>query len=213
MDDLTAPLPELPGINAARGLALVGGKMASYLKLLKKFRDFRANDFDESFRQAQAAGDWATATRLAHTLKGVARTLGADRLGDLAERLEDSARQSQAESVAERLAVLGEELRRVREGLARLDEVETLPPPCPNPDRLDSIVRELGRLLEEQDTAAFDCVGQLEQTLAGSEHRGEAKAIGLAISRYAFKEAQERLIRLARTLNLTGDGNYPRESL
>jgi len=202
-------VPELPGVDTARGLALVGGKPPFYLKLLTKFRDSQAS-FAEQFRQARKAGDWDKATRLAHNLKGVARTLGADRLGVLAEPLEQAARQSLPEAAGEALGAVEEELRRVLAGLARLD-MEEAPAPgfIPGLVRPQSLARELNLLLEDQDTAALEHAAQLEQALAGGIHRAEAQAIGQAVARYDFTEARERLRRLAAALTLPDGSNQP----
>ncbi len=208
----TAPvapsLPELPGIDTAMGVALTGGQVSSYLKFLQKFGDNLANGFQTSFREAQRAGDWAKATRLAHTLKGTARTLGAVLLGDLAAQLEEAARQGQPQAVAERLDALDGELDRVLAGLVRLDgmEVALLPVAASTADtgKWQALVRNLDSLLEERDTAAVECAALLEQSMAGSGHQAEATEIARAAARYDFKEAKARLHRLAVAANFLG---------
>jgi PAS domain S-box-containing protein len=111
----------VPGIDTAKGLKLIGGETDFYLRLLKVFRDERIGSFQESFRQVRHAGDWAEAHRLAHMLKGTARTLGADQLGELAGGLEQAAQSGPPEIAAEWLDLLQEELERLARGLARLE--------------------------------------------------------------------------------------------
>jgi PAS domain S-box-containing protein len=202
-------LPDLPGIDSALGLMRVGGKTLFYVKMLKKFRDSHASDFEALFREAQAAGDWATAHRLAHNLKGVARTLGVERLGNLAEQIEQPLSQGTSENVAERLEALLVELGRVMAGIGRLDEAGAESAPVFDPARCQTLIRDLGLLLEDHDTAAVEYVGALEQVMAGSEHQAEAKAISLIIARYDFAEARARLHRLALALKLPDDFNKP----
>jgi len=80
-------LPDLPGVNVAECVRRIGGNVSLYLSLLDKFRA-NQQGFASSFREALAAGDRATAERLAHTLKGIAGTLGAETLQDSAGILE-----------------------------------------------------------------------------------------------------------------------------
>ena len=196
-------LPDLPGVDTGRGLQLVGGEASYYMSLLQQYRDNRASNFAELFRQAQQGGDWNLATRLAHNLKGVSRTLGMARLGNLAEQLEQAAQQGQAKVVTERLGVLEEELCSVLDGLIRL--VEATPEPEPAAD-CQILISDLDRLLEEYDTAAIKIATRLKQSLVSSEYRAEAEAVYQATSRYDYPEARERLRRLTLALNFTVSG-------
>ena len=196
-------LPELPGVDTASGLQLVGGETSYYMSLLQRYRDNRASNFEELFRQAQQGGDWNLAARLAHNLKGVSRTLGMVRLGNLAEQLEQAAHQGQAKVVTERLGVLVEELCSVLDGLIRLVEATPEPEPVAH---CQTLISELDRLLEEYDTAAIKIATRLKQSLVSSEYQAEAEAVYQATSRYDYPEARERLCRLMLALNYTVSG-------
>ncbi|WP_295446824.1 Hpt domain-containing protein [uncultured Thiodictyon sp.] len=197
-------LPELPVIDIAIGLAHTGGAPAFFASLLTQFRDSGADGFRERFREAQATGDWANAMRLAHNLKGTARTLGAAALGELAAAVEEATRHGQPEPSGERFAALAEELERVLTGLARLDATAP-PPPKPGNGWRDTLFRDLARLLEDHDTAAVERVAGLERALAGTEHAAAANEVGRAIACYDFVRAYAGLRRLARALALAGD--------
>lgn len=84
--------PELPGIDLQAGLARVERDQQLYLKLLRRFRADQAG-FAAAFRAAWSQGDRETATRLAHTLKGLAGNLGAHALQEAARRLEMAGRE------------------------------------------------------------------------------------------------------------------------
>jgi PAS domain S-box-containing protein len=114
--------PELPGIDLGQGLERAGGNGRLYLKLLRKFRDSHCRSFEPEFRAAAAAGDWPTAARLAHSLKGVARTLGAEPLGEHAARAEALARAGRTDVLGGTLGELLGELGRVAAGLESLAE-------------------------------------------------------------------------------------------
>jgi two-component system, sensor histidine kinase and response regulator len=108
-DTAPEPLPDLPGVNVAASVRRIGGNVALYRALLDKFR-VNQGDFDTSFRQALAAGDRVTAERLAHTLRGIAGTLGAANLQDSAMLLERSIKNGESAEVDSLLPRVDKEL-------------------------------------------------------------------------------------------------------
>ncbi|MBF0400691.1 MAG: response regulator [Magnetococcales bacterium] len=72
-------LPAVAGINVRAGLAHVAGDTALYRSLLETFVENHAHGIAE-IEAAVSQGEMGRARRLAHTLKGVAGTLGATRL-------------------------------------------------------------------------------------------------------------------------------------
>ncbi|MEW5870026.1 MAG: PAS domain S-box protein [Chloroflexota bacterium] len=74
-------------LNAQAALARLGGNLSLYKRLLKKFAIDHAEAVAQ-IRSAIQANDLALAQRLAHTLKSVAATLGADALSETARQLE-----------------------------------------------------------------------------------------------------------------------------
>jgi PAS domain S-box-containing protein len=114
-------LPELPGIDKALGIAHVGGRIPMFIRLLKHFHNTLGKSFEPQFQQALAAADWETATRLAHSLKGVAATLGASDLSELAKRLEQSCVDHDPMACAAQIGPLLVELQQVTKGIAALE--------------------------------------------------------------------------------------------
>ena len=78
---------EIAGIDTNLGLRRVGGKRERYESLLRKFAERQAGAA-EAIRSALAMGDKSTAEREAHSLKGVAGTLGAPALAEQAATVE-----------------------------------------------------------------------------------------------------------------------------
>jgi signal transduction histidine kinase/CheY-like chemotaxis protein/HPt (histidine-containing phosphotransfer) domain-containing protein len=103
------PLPNLPGVNVAESVRRIGGNVALYFSLLDKFR-VKQQNFATSFREALAANDQDTAERLAHTLRGIAGTLGAETLQDFARLLESSIKKGASGEVDSLLARVDKEL-------------------------------------------------------------------------------------------------------
>ncbi|HRH79425.1 MAG TPA: PAS domain S-box protein [Thiobacillaceae bacterium] len=115
-------LPDFPGIDMAVGLAHVDGMHTLLLRVLLSFRDNLGKNFEADFAAAQTNGDWKTQYRLAHSLKGVARTLGATTLGESALALQVAAEEQDAARCASLLPVVSDQLHVVIEGLADVDK-------------------------------------------------------------------------------------------
>ncbi|TDR72037.1 hybrid sensor histidine kinase/response regulator [Paludibacterium purpuratum] len=77
----------IAGLDHATGLKRVGGNRELYLKLLRVFCEDEA-DSARQVSQALATGDKDTAARIAHTVKGVAGSLGLSALQTSAQLLE-----------------------------------------------------------------------------------------------------------------------------
>jgi HPt (histidine-containing phosphotransfer) domain-containing protein len=132
----TAPAPatppRLPGIDTTVGLAQTG-KVALYLRMLAKFRDGQARTFVALIRKALDQDDWTLATRQAHSLKGVARTLGAETLGQAALALEEACEVKDAAQVNPCLTTLEQELEQVVAGLKACPELAANDTGAPQP--------------------------------------------------------------------------------
>ena len=96
-------LAAIAGLDPQQGLLAVRGRVDSYCRLLGKFADSHLADF-ATIRNALAAGEVDEARRLAHSLKGVAATLGATELFPAAFALETAIKESrEAAAIAQLL--------------------------------------------------------------------------------------------------------------
>jgi HPt (histidine-containing phosphotransfer) domain-containing protein len=84
-----AALQAVPGLDAARGLAALGGRSALYRRLLGVFVDQHAGDGRQLVRLLGQRRD-AEAAALVHHLRGAAATLGLVDVEAAARRLEDA---------------------------------------------------------------------------------------------------------------------------
>lgn len=89
--DMEAPKDDLiiAGFDVQAALVRTMGSREFYLQLLARFRDDQY-DVVERIAKAVDGNQQLLAARLAHTLKGVAGLVGADRMCDLAGELENS---------------------------------------------------------------------------------------------------------------------------
>lgn len=157
--DATVPawLAGIPGLAAARGLALVRDDRAKYLHLLHLFAEHHRDDLAR-LREHLATGDVEAAQRLSHGLKGVAATLGAQAVAEGASRLDAALRRNAP--AAECLALVGE-CERALEPL--IQAIQALPGDLDpgedtgaeaDPARLARVLTDLKALLAADDTQA-----------------------------------------------------------
>ncbi|MBL6945612.1 MAG: response regulator [Rhodospirillales bacterium] len=88
-------IPDLPGVDTRAGLKRLAGNTALYLNLLRSFTQQQAG-VDKTIREALASDDRETAKRGAHTVKGIAATLGLTELTKVAGDLEAAIPQDDA---------------------------------------------------------------------------------------------------------------------
>jgi PAS domain S-box-containing protein len=118
---VTSLLPEFPGIDLAVGLAHVEGRLPLLLRVLKQFRDNQGRKFEAQFATAMTDPDWEVRIRLAHSLKGVAHTLGAVDLAKVAVALLAATEAHDEDQCAQLFPIVVEHLRQVTNGLANLE--------------------------------------------------------------------------------------------
>jgi HPt (histidine-containing phosphotransfer) domain-containing protein len=87
----TDELPELPGIDKAEGLRRMMNKPRLYEKVLRDFY-VRFRNEAQTLRASIDSGDLVTAERQAHSAKGLAGTIGATDLQNIARMLETALR-------------------------------------------------------------------------------------------------------------------------
>jgi CheY-like chemotaxis protein len=178
-DELPARLAALPGVDAATGLKLFGGKAERYAELLLRLADNHADDV-ATLRACRAAGDTEQARRLAHTIKGAAGTLGAVRLQARAAELEAAIHAGRTDGEIEPLALA---LEAAQAEFAAAVRTLPLPEAAPLPAIVDWV--EAKRI-----------VARLDALLAGSNtEAGETMREAAPLLRAALGEAAVELER------------------
>jgi CheY-like chemotaxis protein len=190
-----ARLATVPGLNAARGVAALRGNAGKYLGLLGDFVASHAEDMTR-LAASLAAGDHAAARRLAHTLKGTAATLGADRLAEQAARLEKNLPAGAKRKI--RAAALQPEMDAINRELMALAAV--LPPPSPalppahaaplDKEALRALLEQLDALLAQSDTAAAALFEQHAPALRAALG-APGEQLGREIGRFEFAAARK----------------------
>ncbi|MEP7102591.1 MAG: response regulator [Burkholderiales bacterium] len=111
----------IEGIDFARGLEATMGDEHLYHRLLRMFSEREAT-FAQRLRAACSAGDFEEAVRLAHDLKSVAGSLGAQKVFEAAQALETECSRGMEATWEPLLPALSAHLDPVIAGLARLQD-------------------------------------------------------------------------------------------
>jgi CheY-like chemotaxis protein len=197
---------DLTGIDTRAGLVRVGRNAALYRRVLIQFRDTQT-DAPRQIEAALARGEREGAERAAHTLKGVAGTLGAEGVQEAARVLE-AAIGSGRQAVHGELDALRAELAPVLAGLSRLDPAEGPAPGTGSLDgeRVGALLRRLRALLEQDDADAAEPLQALQGLLAGSALERNLRPVAEAVEDYDFEAALEALHGLQRRLDTLKEG-------
>jgi PAS domain S-box-containing protein len=185
-------IPDLAGIDVQDGLNRVAGNKKLYRNILVKFRDSQTDAFDR-INVALNSDDFETATRDAHTLKGIAGNIGAKDIQEAAKNVEYQLKESNVDDLERLLADLNEELSKVVRGISILDQntegsdkvksskidMETVAP----------LLEKLKTMLQDDDAEASDIQDILTSHFRGTKLQGDLKKLGKFIGQYDFEEA------------------------
>ena len=190
-------LSDLPGIDVP--IRMVGShkKIQFYQRILKKFHN-HYNEFEIMFRNSLSDNDMEKAERDAHTLKGLAGTIGALKLQNAAKALEISCKKN--DDIEKRLKVLIEELEPVLRGIEKFDNNF----PCDkektttdtDKKRIKELMNELILYISDYDTRASKVMRSLLPLIQHTEHAESFYEIANAIEGFDFDLAKELMERL-----------------
>ena len=171
---IPAWLADIPGLDAARGLSMLRGNAEKYGRLLRMFANAHADDIGR-VRECLAAGDARAAEALVHGLKGIAGTLGARDVSELAGRLNGALRGSEvAPDCGELLAQCEAALGRLGEAILALPGENTAAVNGGHdPVAAGQLLAELESLLAEDNTRAGALARRSDALLAaclGNRH-------------------------------------------
>ena len=175
------------GFDTARCLLSVGGKAEKCLRLLDAFASSHANDAVR-IRELVMDGNLKDAHRLAHTLKGVAATLGLTHLQHLATDLEQHMKplvaSGQRDHLDSRLLVVLEH--ELDNAVARIRGTAdgALPAAAPKPftpEQMREVLEQLEFMMSRDDADALDLLhaqGDLLRAALGEHYARLARQLG-----------------------------------
>lgn len=190
-----AALQEISGLDTKEGLHFLLGDVPRYFRLLRQFMERHQEDVNLLTAQVDA-GDYQAIRHTAHTLKGVAATLGIRRLAETALAMERAAKE---EKPIEELRYHQEVLSSVLTYIVRALQV-ALPQVAESreaakavdPMQVHDILNRLEPMLITDDTSANDLFEQSESMLLDALGEG-AKRLGQQIQNYDYAQALQTL--------------------
>jgi PAS domain S-box-containing protein len=189
------------GLDPDRAIAGMGGE-DTYLTVLEKFIPNQRQAV-QSIQDALAAGDMQAAGRLAHTLKGIAATVGAAALSGLARQLEDAIRKEEAGKYAQLVAAAGMELAQVvasAEAYLQAGAAVRTRQPA-DAAQLGALLGQLVAQLQAFDSEAVDTLRRIERKVEGTEAAAQFARLGRHVNDYDYENALAEAQRLIAVLN------------
>jgi len=190
-------LPQLEGLDTAKGLATVMGNRALYARQLLRFsRNYQ--DFGATFAQALADADTTAPKRAAHTLRGIAGNLGAGALqraaGLLEQACKDGVPREQLDALLQHTL---QALRPLIDGLADFDpqpaQAAVASAGGADAQRVQSLLDQLASQLSHGDTDAADTMTELMPLVSEPALLAGLKRIARAIEEFDFEAGEEVL--------------------
>ena len=213
---------QLPGINLEFALKSVVGNETLLLKLLKEFGKDHCND-SSTLQEAMDNQQFDEGKRIAHTVKGLAATLGANDLSSSAKQLEtlfgqednssrqednssrqedNSSRQNDNSNWNESLDAFTKSLAFVMDGLAGLDQQSSNECVSDTIDTKDvlALIDDLTNLFEDMDPDSADKAETLVCMLQNSSFLDDAKKVQQQTDDFEFDDAKDTLQKLRNNL-------------
>jgi HPt (histidine-containing phosphotransfer) domain-containing protein len=204
------PFPELQGISVSDGLKHVGGNKILYRKLLIQFFDTNRESVNE-IKEALKIKDQTLAVRLAHTVKGVAATLGAGALAQVAGELEKELKSEETGELSRILEQFESHLNQVMQSIEKSKtdiKDETVSGESSGQDYIDNtvvgpIIRDLFNLMESDLVEASNRLNDLAGHLADSIFDEQFKMLENQMDIFDIPAALDTLKAIANELNLS----------
>ncbi|MCL1939586.1 MAG: response regulator [Desulfovibrionaceae bacterium] len=193
----------LPGLDTEKALIRLGNNERLYIKLLKQFLAHHATA-EAQFYEAFDAGDMETARRIAHTLKGLAGSIGATALASECAFLEASFANGDMNTTRALAATAFHTLASVQATLSQafaseftagatgesLQKVDLSPE---QKQRKRELLDELERYLKDDDAEAVAFLTTNRQELSAYLPAGAVDELEGSLSRFDFEKALEYL--------------------
>ncbi len=205
----------LPGLDIEVGVKRMAGNRPFYFKVLREFsRDYA--DATDRIRDALAANDIELASRLSHTIKGLAGNCSAAELQLSAQKLESAIKENEKDEYENLLNNFDINLKHVMELIAELkddSEKETsmsLPhyEPVNNiREKIDSSTEELliemsGYLKKRKNAKAEECMELVEEKLKGAGFGNEGIKMRSLVDMMDYNAALELLIDISEKMDV-----------
>ncbi len=204
--------PDLPGIDTKSGIDRTGGNAELYAYLLKNFDD-RYGKTTATIRALLAEGGMDEALRGAHTLKSVAGSIGAADLYRASAELEAAVKGEDRDLIAKTLELCDAKLAHTIEVLSILSEkpaletkVYSVPEETIEHEAIRSVLKNLKKLIEVDDTEAEEYVKEIKAYLTLYNKETEYKHLEKQLLHYDYINALKTLNCIAAEMSIQLNG-------
>ncbi|MBF0627569.1 MAG: response regulator [Magnetococcales bacterium] len=202
--DPVAPWSRLTGLDTRLGLATMGGDEGLYRSILIRFVH-NQGDAGRIMSESFANQDRATLERVAHTLKGVAASIGAQALRASAEAVERAARTADSETLPGLIAQAAHDLSAV---VATITEVfpdpAIRPSSAPEPGEgmdwalLKPLFERAEELMFHFDSSAETVIQEMAELVNNDSERERLRTLKSLLEGYDYEGALEALRQWAK---------------
>jgi len=203
--ELELEIPQLIGIDCDAGLTITQGNKKLYHRLLIKFLQSEQN-FTEQFKLALLSDDVDAATRIAHTLKGVAGNIGAHEIQKAASDLEQVCQtKGDNEAITHTLEAVEMALMPVLESLKKLlpqQKQISENDQAVNTVELTPLFQKLLELLLDDDADAVEVLEEIVSMMGNNKEAIQLKELRNLIELYSYDEAIELVKAVAEQLSI-----------
>ena len=183
-------IPQISGIDTTAGLRRCGGQDDLYRRLLNGFvRDYA--DLPATLQKLFQEQRWLDAERQAHTVKGLAGTLGAERISAICKTIEHGCKNADGSVVQAALAELSEQLPALLDALTDYRSgVAVLPEEATGERKgIPECLPQLRQLLADSDGGCIDLWDAHQKEFVGLLPAQTIIQIGRALEDIDFEKA------------------------
>ncbi|HYA21095.1 MAG TPA: response regulator [Burkholderiales bacterium] len=202
-----API-RIAGVDVEGALKRVGGSIKLYKTLLSRFRETQA-DAVHRIKEAIDRAETETAQREAHTLKGLAGSVGATSLAECAQRVENLLKKNETTGLDQVLANLEKSLSDLLANLpeSALDAGSQAVFQTPAQRSVDlaalgAALNELAKLIARDETRAAKAFEAIADDLRTAGQEKRSKQLQNLLARYDFENAATVLENMAQELGV-----------
>jgi PAS domain S-box-containing protein len=191
---VSLPIPNMNGINVTTGLQNVGGNTDLYRKILLRFSSNQGGA-TQLMEQFLAVGDAKALENTAHALKGVSSTIGANKLAELAGKLEKGAKSQEGLNIYPKLleetsnelikivATIETSLVVDKSSSTNVNHTQT----NVGPEVLEPLFKKVVSLLKNYDSEVENVVKEIEPLVSSEKRIKKLKSIQEVLENYEFE--------------------------
>jgi PAS domain S-box-containing protein len=203
----------IPGVDVEKALRRVGGSIKLYKTLLSRFRETQIHAV-QLIKNALGGADFETAKREAHTLKGLAASIGATALAECAATVENILKTKESSGLDQALVNLEKLLSDFVASLSACvpeaggdHATETATGKPVDLDALGAALNDLAKLIARDDTRAAKNFEAISGDLRAAGQGEQSKQLRNLLDQYDFESAAAVLEKMAQALGLGLQGD------